>query len=131
MSVQVWPATVSVIQLVLLAFGMGISLVIRNQLVKNNSVGKGIALMITLPIFCLFVFIAFFKYSELRLHEFIAKIIKTNFLDAIVKYQVNYDKLDPELIVIAKNKNTEHENVAELKDLSIDKEKMKKLKGFS
>lgn len=129
MSVQIWPATVSVVQLILLAFGMGISLVIRNQLVKNNS-SKTIAVMITLPVFLLFVFIAFFKYSELRLHEFIAKMIKTHFLDATLKYQINYEKMDPELVLYAKNRSNDHENVAEVKDLTIDKEKLKKLRGF-
>jgi ABC-type polysaccharide transport system permease subunit len=118
-----------VVQLILLAFGMGISLVIRNQLVKNNS-SKTIAVMITLPVFLLFVFIAFFKYSELRLHEFIAKMIKTHFLDATLKYQINYEKMDPELVLYAKNRSNDHENVAEVKDLTIDKEKLKKLRGF-
>jgi hypothetical protein len=130
MSVQIGPATVSVVQLILLAMGMGLSLVIWNQLIKNGTTSKTIAFMITLPVFLLFVFVAFFKYSELRLHEFIAKMIKTHFLDATLKYQINYEKMDPELVMYAKNRNTDHEVVAEVKDLTFDKTKLEKLRGF-
>lgn len=130
MSVQIWPATVTVVQLVLLAVGMGLSLVIRNQLIKSATTSKAIALIVTLPVFLIFVVVAFFKYSELRLHEFIAKMIKTNFLDATLKYQINYERMDPLMILFAKNKNTDHSNVAETKEMIIDKEKLKKLRGF-
>lgn len=130
MSVSVWPAQVSVIQLILLAFGMGLALVVWNQLVKNDAVWKGTALMLALPIFLLFVFIAFFKYSELNLYEFIAKMIRTYFLDVTQKFQVNYDKLDPMMILLAKNKNSDHDTVIEIKDTHIDKEKLEKLKGI-
>lgn len=86
--------------------------------------------MLALPIFLLFVFIAFFKYSELNLYEFIAKMIRTYFLDVTQKFQVNYDKLDPMMILLAKNKNSDHDNVIEIKDTHIDKEKLEKLKGI-
>jgi hypothetical protein len=129
MSVQIGPASVSVVQLILLAFGMGISMVIRNQLVRSE-VSKGVAFMLAMPILLLFIFIAFFKYSELRLHEFIAKMIKTYFLDATRKFQINYERMDPELIILAKNKSGEHENIAEVKTLEVDKEKLNKLRGL-
>jgi hypothetical protein len=52
----------------------------------------------------IFIIIAFFRISELNLLAFIAKKIKDHFLDVPKRFQMNYEKLDPIEIVIAKSK---------------------------
>jgi hypothetical protein len=48
--------------------------------------------------------IAFFNISELNLLAFIAKKIKDNFLDVPKRFQMNFVKLDPTEIIIAKSR---------------------------
>lgn len=87
-------------------------------------------MIVALPIFLIFVFIAFFKYSELTLLPFIAKMIRTYFLDVTKKFQINYQKPDPKAIVIAKARKGDHGVVISQKDLVLDKEKIEKLHPF-
>jgi hypothetical protein len=77
MSVQMGPFSISIVQLMTLAIGMGLGIGIWNVLFKNG-VDKYASFMAALPILLLFVFIAFFKYSELTLFPFIAKIRSRN-----------------------------------------------------
>jgi len=65
MNVQVGPIQISIVQLMLLAIGVWMSLALANAFIRNGA-SKAIAIIITLPIFLLFVIVAFFKYSELR-----------------------------------------------------------------
>lgn len=129
MSVQVGPASISVFQLIILAIWLGLWLSIWNNL-YNNGVGRWAAMIVAIPIFLVFVFIAFFKYSELTLLPFIAKMIRTYFLDVTKKFHINYIKPDPKAIVIAKSRKWEHNVVISQKDLILDKEKMVKLHPF-
>ena len=62
------------------------------------------------------MFIAFFNVSELNLLAFIAKKIKDNFLDVPKKFQVNYMKLDPTEITIAKSKQEKWNQRIEIKE---------------
>ena len=62
------------------------------------------------------MFIAFFNVSELNLLAFIAKKIKDNFLDVPKKFQVNYMKLDPTEITIAKSKQEKWKQRIEIKE---------------
>lgn len=126
MSIQVWPFSVSVFQLITLAIGLWLWLWAFNTLVKSG-VGKVWAILVALPLLIIFVIIAFFKYSELTLIPFIAKMIKTHFLDVTKKHQINRTKPDPIAILLAKFRKTEHDQVIERKKLVIDEEKMKKL----
>lgn len=65
--------------------------------------------MIAAPIIGIFLFIAFFKMSELTLLPFIAKIWRTRFLDVTKKTQTNSsNKIDP-LEVLIKSSKAEHE----------------------
>ena len=50
------------------------SLALANAFMRNGA-SKMVAFLIALPIFLMFVIIAFFKFSELRIHEFIAKMM--------------------------------------------------------
>lgn len=84
--------------------------------------------MLVLPILLLFIFIAFFKYSELTLIPFIAKMIRTYFLDTTLKFQINRDRPDPHAVILARMRGTDHDHTIEQKNLYIDKEKIKKLK---
>jgi ABC-type polysaccharide transport system permease subunit len=92
MSFNIWPLTISVIQLFILAMGIAISLAIFNQASASGS--KMVWLVVALPVFLLFVIIAFFQISELSLIPFIAKLIRTYFFDTTRKYQVNFDRAD-------------------------------------
>lgn len=83
--------------------------------------------MIVFPIFLLFIVIAFFKYAELTLLPFIAKMIKTYFLDVTKKFQINRKKPDPVGIALAKSRKTDHDVVIEHKELVIDQTKVDKL----
>ena len=66
--------------------------------------------------------IAFFNVSELNLMAFIAKKIKDNFLDVPKKFQVNYTKIDPIELIIAKSKQEKWKQRIEIKEwLDIDK----------
>lgn len=62
---------------------------------------------------------------------FIAKVIRTNFLDATKKYQLNRDRPDPKAIALAKNRRTDHDMIIEQKDLVLNKESLKKLRTVS
>ena len=111
----------------ILAIGLGITLGVRNTLTKSG-VGKGTAFVVALPLFLICVFIAFFKYSELTLIPFIAKMIRTHFLDVTKKFQINWDKPDPKAIALAKSRKSDHDVVIEQKDLLMDIETLNKLK---
>ncbi len=126
MSVQIGPAQVSIVQLMLMAVGMWLSLALANAFIRNGA-SNAVWFIIALPIFVLFIFVAFFKYSELRLHEFIAKMIRTHFLDATKKYQLNRTKIDPITIALAKARKAEHDVLIEKKNLTLDQEKLDRM----
>jgi hypothetical protein len=77
------------------------------------------------------VFIAFFKRSELTLIPFIAKMIRTHFLDTTKKFQINRDKPDPKAILLAKFRKTDHDKVITQKDLIINEEALERLRPIS
>lgn len=60
--------------------------------------------MIAVPIMVIFLTIAFFEISEMNLAQFIAKLIRTNILDEKIKYQTNFERIDPTDILIKKIK---------------------------
>ena len=62
------------------------------------------------------MFIAFFNVSEWNLLAFIAKKVKDNFLDVPKKFQMNYVKLDPTEITIAKSKQEKWKQRIEIKE---------------
>lgn len=127
MNITIGPVTMSIIQLMILAIGLWLTLAVRNTLVKWWS-SKWAAAVIALPLFLICIFIAFFKYSELTLIPFIAKIIRTYFLDTTKKYQINRNKPDPKSIALSKSRHTKHDIIIEQKDLLLDEKQLNKLK---
>ena len=93
----------------------------------KNGVAKYAAFLIVLPILLIFVFIAFFKYSELTLFPFIAKMIRTYFLDTTQKFQINRLRPDVHAINLARFRRTDHDVIIEKKMLKLEKEKLKKM----
>jgi hypothetical protein len=63
-----------------------------------------------------FLVIAFFNVSELNLVAFIAKKIKDNFLDVSKRFQMNYTRIDPTEIIIAKSKQKKWKQKIEIKE---------------
>lgn len=92
---------------------------------------KATALVFSLPLFILCVFIAFFKYSELTLIPFIAKMIRTYFLDVTKKFQINREKPDPTAIAIGKSRKTDQTVVIHQKEYIVDKKKLATLKSIA
>ncbi len=126
MNFQIGPLSVSLIQLVILAWGIGIGLLAWNTVVKtwgNKGVATVLAILTMLPFFV----IAFFKMSELSLLPFLAKIRRNRFLDTTKKTQTNDAKIDP-LQVMIKSSHAKYEDMQqqEQKTLSIDDFKNKK-----
>lgn len=74
-----------------------------------------------LPIFIVFVVIAFFKVSELSLIPFIIKMIQTHILDETVKYQINVDHIDPADLAFDRSKlNEPQESTLDHKTFQLD-----------
>ena len=58
----------------------------------------------------------FFNVSELNLVAFIAKKIKDNFLDVSKRFQMNYTRIDPTEVIIAKSKQEKWKQKIEIKE---------------
>lgn len=127
-SFQIGPFRITMIQLMIIALGTALGLGLRNQMVKRW-VDKWLALVVVLPIFVIFIVIAFFKVSELSLIPFVAKIIQTHILDEPKKFQINTTPIDPITIALAKSKLNEPETSKQdqktlhIDDLELAKEK--------
>jgi hypothetical protein len=100
--------------LIILAIGIVFALWVFSTF--NNSNAKWVGLTFATIIFIIFVFIAFFKQSELNILAFIAKKIKDNFLDVTKKFQMNYTKIDPTEIIISKSKQEKWKQKIEIKE---------------
>lgn len=119
MSFQVWPFTISIIQLFILALGIALALWVFNAVWKDS---KAVGLVFALPVFVIFIIIAFFEVSELPLVPFLAKLAKTYIFDATKKYQVNYDRIDEITISIKEANSKEKKQVINYKtNQNIDK----------
>lgn len=106
--------SISFIQLIILAIWVVFALWIFSTF--SNSNAKWVWAFFAIIIFGIFLFIAFFKQSELNLLAFIAKKIKDLFLDVPKKFQVNYTKTNPTEIVIAKSKQEKWKQRIEIKE---------------
>jgi hypothetical protein len=74
-----------------------------------------LGLVFAIPVFIIFVIVAFFKISELPLIPFIAKLFQTYVFDATKKYQVNYEKEDPTKIAIKEAESKEKKQIINYK----------------
>lgn len=99
----VWPFKVTLAQLLIIAAGAALSLAIW-QWVNKAWWSKLLWIMLAVPVMIIFLTIAFFEISEMNLAQFIAKLIRTNILDETIKYQTNFERIDPNDILIKKIK---------------------------
>ena len=106
--------SVSFIQLIILAVGAVFALWTFSTF--SNSGAKWVWAVLAIIIFLIFMVIAFFNVSELNLLAFIAKKIKDNFLDVSKKFQMNFTKIDPLEVIIAKSKQWEWKQRIEIKE---------------
>ncbi len=124
MNFNIWPLNIWILQLFLLAIGVGVSLVTFNALAKEGAKFAGILLAIF--VFLIFVVIAFFKVSELGLIGFLSKIIRNNFFDTNKKYQNNFDRHNKIDILLkeTKEKSKEWEVIIKEKTRTFDNKKI-------
>jgi len=106
--------SISFIQLIILSIWAVFSLWTFTSF--NNSGARWIGIVLSVLIWLIFIVIAFFRISELNLLAFIAKKIKDYFLDVPKKFQVNYAKIDPVEITIAKAKQEKWKQRIEIKE---------------
>lgn len=131
MSVQIWPVQISIVQLMLLAVGVWLTLAVANGVMRATGGNKLIWFLVAFPIFLITVVIAFFRYSEMSILEFIAKQIRTHFLDVTKKFQLNYTRPDPVSVALAKARKTDHDTVITQKDLVLDTVKLDRLRTLN
>ena len=106
--------SVSFIQLIVLAIWAVCALWTFSAF--NNSGSKWVWFVLAIIIFLVFLVIAFFNVSELNLVAFIAKKIKDNFLDVSKRFQMNYTRIDPTEVIIAKSKQEKWKQKIEIKE---------------
>ena len=114
MHLTVWPLTITIIQLFIIAWWTAIALMAWNSLVKNG-MDKVVAALLASPILIISIIIAFFRISELSLLPFIAKWIRTSILDEKIKYQINFNNIDPIEVKIKMIKSKESKKKIEIK----------------
>lgn len=90
MAINVWPLSISIVQLLLIALWVWLALAVFSWL-KDRS-GSAAALLCAIPVLIIFVVLAFFKISEMGMLEYLAKIFRNKFFDVQKKYQINFEK---------------------------------------
>lgn len=126
MTFAIWPITLSIVQLFVVGIGVAAATAIFNSFSKSWA--KAIWALLAIFALLFFVFIAFFKMSELGLIAFISKLIRNLFFDTPRKFQANYDKIDPLKITIKRTKSVDQtQTVFEQKDKSYSKDKLDKI----
>lgn len=123
-SFQIGPVNLSIIQLFVVGIGVAAAMAVFNWLSK--SWGKAIWAIFAIITLLIFVFIGFFKMSELSLIPFVAKLVRNNFFDVKKKFQTNYDKQDPIKLAIKKIKadDDKEQTIFEHKDKHYSKDKI-------
>ncbi|MDR2415214.1 MAG: hypothetical protein LBD75_00965 [Candidatus Peribacteria bacterium] len=112
------------IQMFLMAIGIVIALATFSTLSKSGAKAFGIVMAVI--IILIFVVITFFKVSEMGLLEFIAKKVRDVFLDTTKKFQVNFTRISPIDVMIAKSRSKESKQKIEIKT-TISREQVGKL----
>lgn len=119
MSINVWPLTITIVQLLLLALGTWLALAVFSGL-KDRS-GNAWALLFAIPVLVLFIVLAFFKVSEMWMIEYLAKIFRNKFFDVQKKYQINFEKNnETEIVIKEAEQNDSSTQVIEHKTENID-----------
>lgn len=120
MTFSIWPLSISIVQLFILAIGISLALAAFNGFTKSWS--KMVGLLLAIIIIIVFIIIAFFKVSELWLLAYIAKLIRNNFFDTKKKFQVNYEKKNPFDVMIQESKTKEEKQIIEQKENTFDQQ---------
>ncbi len=128
MNFNIWPITVSVVQLFVMAVGISISLAIFNVFTKAGS--KFLWILFAVIVLIIFVIITFFKISELTLIPFLAKVVRNKFFDTNEKFQVNYEKSNPLEIIIKESKSEIETAQIEKKINLIDQDMLNKIEKW-
>ena len=92
-AISVWPISISIIQLLMVAMWIWLGVVAFNA--ASNAWSKALGIVLAIIILIIFIFVTFFKVSEMNIIQLVAKKIKENFFDVTKKYQTNAEKLDP------------------------------------
>lgn len=116
MTLQIWPISITIVQLFIMAIGIALWLTIFNA--SSKSWSKAAGLFFAIIIILIFAVIAFFKVSELSLIPFLAKIIRNNFFDTTKKFQNNYSKVNKTDLKIKELKETIKKQKIEIKTQS-------------
>lgn len=120
MTFSIWPLSINVVQLFILALWVALALAAFNGLGKSWS--KAVGIFVAIMIILIFVVIAFFKISELWLLAYLAKLVRNNFFDTKKKFQVNYDKNNPLDIMVQEAKTKEEKQIIEQKEKKFDEQ---------
>lgn len=130
MTFQIGPISLSIVQLFVVGVGVAWAMAIFNTFSKSG--GKAIGALLAVLVLLIFVFIAFFKMSELGLIAFVAKLVRNLFFDTPKKFQANYDKIDPLKVAIKRTKSVDQtQTVFEQKDKWFSKERLDKINDSS
>ena len=92
-TLNIWPFNISVLQLLLVAMGVWLAMVVFNTAQQAWSKAAWIFFAVLILIFVGFV--TFFKVSEMNIVQLLAKKIKENFFDVTKKFQSNNEKMNP------------------------------------
>ncbi len=128
MTFTIWPLSISILQLGILALGIAIALAIFNGFAKSWS--KVLGVLLAIFVFLIFVIIAFFRISELSLVPFLAKLLRNNFFDTKKKFQENYDKENPLDILIKEGRATDEKQIIERKTWWLSQEKVDEIEKW-
>lgn len=119
MSISIWPLNITIVQLLLLALWTWLALAVFTSL-KDRS-GAAWALLFAIPIFVIFIVLAFFKVSEMGMLEYLAKIFRNKFFDVQKKYQINFEKNnETEIAIKEAEQNDTSTQVIEHKTENLD-----------
>lgn len=126
MTFQIGPISLSIVQLFVVWVGVAAAMAIFNTFSKSG--GKAIGALLAIIVLLIFVFVAFFKMSELGLIAFVAKLVRNLFFDTPRKFQANYDKVDPLKVTMKRAKwSDQKQTIFEQKDKSFSKDRLDKI----
>jgi len=92
-SIPIWPFSISVVQLLLVAMWVWLAMVAFNAGQKAWS--KAVWIFFAVVIIIIVLFVTFFKVSEMNIVQLVAKKLRENFFDVTKKFQSNNEKIDP------------------------------------
>jgi len=119
MAINIWPLSITIVQLLLIALWTWLALAVFSGL-KDRS-GNAWALLFAIPVFILFLVLAFFKISEMWMLEYLAKIFRNKFFDVQKKYQIDFEKNnETEIAIKEAQQNDWSTQIIEHKSENID-----------